>query len=104
MITTTQQIKISDVQIDTLKRSIQHSKLVDQEISSLPPSTRMYEGVGRMFILQPSDTIKKTLDMKMKAADEKIKTLEGNKVYLERSIKESEDNLREMVMSRQQSR
>lgn len=28
------------------------------------------------FILQPSDTIKKTLDMKMKAADEKIKTLE----------------------------
>ena len=48
MITTTQQIKVSDAQVDTLKRTIQHSKLVDQEIASLPVSTRTYEGVGRM--------------------------------------------------------
>lgn len=33
-------------------------------------------------------------------ADEKIKTLENSKVYLERSLKDSENNLREMIQQR----
>lgn len=48
MIATTQQMKISDAQIDTLKRSIQHSALVEKELGRLPENTRVYEGVGRM--------------------------------------------------------
>jgi prefoldin subunit 1 len=48
MITTTQQIKVSDAQIEQLKRSIKHSELVEHEIVALPDSTRLYEGVGRM--------------------------------------------------------
>ena len=48
MITTTQQLKVSDAQIETLKRSIQHSTLVEKELSRLPENTRVYEGVGRM--------------------------------------------------------
>lgn len=48
MITTTQQIKVSDAQIEQLKRSIKHSELVEHEIVALPESTRLYEGVGRM--------------------------------------------------------
>lgn len=61
MVTSTQQIKVSDAQIDQLKRSIKHSELVEHEIGALPDSTRLYEGVGRMFILQPHDSIKKNL-------------------------------------------
>ncbi|KAL5018911.1 hypothetical protein ScPMuIL_004633 [Solemya velum] len=104
MINTTQQLKISDAQIESLKRTIQHSKLVDHEISTLPEDTRVYEGAGRMFILQPLNDVKKCLTEKVTAAGEKIKTIEGSKAYLERSIKESEENLREMVLSRQQHR
>ena len=104
MITSKNQIKISDAQIEALKRTIQHSKLVYHEISSLPEQTRLYEGVGRMFILQPPTEIKKQLDNKMKASEEKIESLQGTKSYLEKSIKESEDNLREMVTSRQQAK
>lgn len=57
-----------------------------------------------MFILQPHDSIKKNLANKKKGAEEKIKNLETSKSYLEKSIKESEDNLRELVMSKQQNR
>lgn len=104
MVTSTQQIKVSDAQIEQLKRSIKHSELVEHEIGALPDSTRLYEGVGRMFILQPHDSIKKNLANKKKVAEDKIKNLETSKSYLEKSIKESEDNLRELVMSKQQNR
>ena len=48
MISTTQQLKVSDMQVEQLKRQIAHSKLVEKEIAALPPDTRTYEGVGRM--------------------------------------------------------
>ncbi|CAH1795573.1 unnamed protein product [Owenia fusiformis] len=100
MIQSTQQIKVSDMQIETLKRGITHSKLVLQELTVLPNTTRIYEGVGRMFILQPADEVRKHLEDKISTHDEKIKTVQTNKTYLEKNIKESEDNLRELVLSK----
>ncbi|XP_074650779.1 prefoldin subunit 1-like [Tubulanus polymorphus] len=104
MITTTQQLKVSDMQIETLKRQITHKALVEQELSKLSDDTKTYEGVGRMFILQPMPVVKSHLEKKVKVSEEKIKTIESQKVYLERNMKESEDNLRELVMAKQQAR
>ncbi|XP_077864366.1 prefoldin subunit 1-like [Saccoglossus kowalevskii] len=59
--------------------------------------------IGR-FLLQSKSDILSTLDEKVSKADEKIKVLEGNKSYLERSVKESEDNIREMLTQRQASK
>jgi len=50
MVSTTQQLKIADFQIEQLKRQIVHSKLVEKEIGSLPKDVRTYEGVGRMQV------------------------------------------------------
>jgi len=50
MVSTTQQLKIADFQIEQLKRQIIHAKLVEKEIDSLPTDVRTYEGVGRMFV------------------------------------------------------
>ncbi|KAL4239550.1 Prefoldin subunit 1 [Mactra antiquata] len=101
LIATTQQLKLSDAQIETLKRTKQHSLLVEKELDRLPENTRVYEGVGRMFMLAGIPEVKKTLEMKMKAADSKIKTIEGSKAYLERNMKESEDSLRELILTKQ---
>ncbi len=38
-------------QIETLKRTITHSGLTCQEIEALPEETRVYESVGRMFMI-----------------------------------------------------
>ena len=50
MITTQQQLKVSDMQIDSLVRQKTHANLVEKEISVLPEGTRTYEGVGRMQV------------------------------------------------------
>ncbi|XP_072562424.1 prefoldin subunit 1 [Paramormyrops kingsleyae] len=100
MIDTQQKVKLADLQIEQLSRVKKHASLTHAEISALPDSTRMYEGVGRMFILQSKGDINGQLMEKQKTADEKIKELEQKKTYLERSVKEAEDNIREMLMSR----
>ncbi|XP_016134115.1 prefoldin subunit 1-like [Sinocyclocheilus anshuiensis] len=100
MIDTQQKVKLADLQIEQLSRMKKHANLTQAEITSLPNTTRMYEGAGRMFILQSKDEIANQLLEKQKTADEKIKELEQKKTYLERSVKDAEDNIREMLMSR----
>jgi len=91
---------LADIQIDGLKRSITHAQLTEKEISILPPETKTYESLGRMFVLQESTNVQKNLENKIKNCEEKIKALEANKTYLERSLKESENNIREMIQHR----
>lgn len=100
MIDTQQKAKLADLQIEQLNRLKKHANLTHTEIASLPENTRMYEGVGRMFILQSKEEVNNQLIDKQKTAEEKIKELEQKKTYLERSVKEAEDNIREMLMSR----
>ncbi|XP_014786477.1 prefoldin subunit 1 isoform X2 [Octopus bimaculoides] len=104
MIATRQQLKMSDAQIETLKRQKTHAKVLDQEISTLPSDTRTYEGVGRMFILQEIPQVRENLMKKIETSEEKIKTLTNKQVILEKSLKDSEDNLREMIMSKQSTK
>ncbi|KAM6907429.1 prefoldin subunit 1 [Xenentodon cancila] len=100
MIDTQQKVKLADLQIDQLTRVQKRAKLTHAEIGTLPDNTRLYEGVGRMFILQSKEEINNLLTDKQKTLEEKIKELEQRKVYLERSVKEAEDNIREMLLSR----
>ncbi|KAG7207908.1 hypothetical protein KM043_009499 [Ampulex compressa] len=101
MVDTTQKLKLADVQIEKLRRTKQRAELTVKEISSLSENTRTYESVGRMFLLDDINNIKVGLEKRMKTADEKVKTLENNKVYLQQSLKESENNIREMIQQRQ---
>ncbi|EDO46608.1 predicted protein, partial [Nematostella vectensis] len=100
VIDTTQRVKVAEAQIEQLKRTNQHAKLTDQELSTLPLDTNTYEAVGRMFVLQPVTDVRSTIAEKVKANEEKIKTIEGTKDYLQKSVKEQENNIREMLMHR----
>ncbi len=50
MIDTQQKVKLADLQIEQLSRMKKHSNLTHAEIKSLPNSTRMFEGAGRMYV------------------------------------------------------
>uniref|UniRef100_A0A673TE24 Prefoldin subunit 1 n=1 Tax=Suricata suricatta TaxID=37032 RepID=A0A673TE24_SURSU len=104
VIDTQQKVKLADIQIEQLNRTKKHAHLTDTEIMTLIDETNMYEGVGRMFILQSKEVIHNQLLEKQKIAEEKIKELEQKKSYLERSVKEAEDNIREMLMARRAQR
>ena len=100
MLDSKQKMKMADMQIENLKRSITHTELTSSELKSLPQNTRLYESVGRMFILSSGPEVTNTLDTKKENSKEKIKNLEANKTYLERSLKDSENSLREIVAQR----
>ena len=70
----------------------------------MPAETKAYESVGRMFVKQDMTVIQKNLDSQVDELKDKIKKLETNKEYLSRNLKESEDNLRELVAQKQKAR
>lgn len=98
MVESKQKIKLNELQVESLKRQVAHSMLTDTEIGSLPEGTKVYESAGRMFMLSDINSVRSGLDKKQTVCKEKIKTLENSKEYLEKSIKESENNLRELIM------
>ncbi|XP_063580026.1 prefoldin subunit 1 isoform X1 [Pongo abelii] len=77
VIDTQQKVKLADIQIEQLNRTKKHAHLTDTEIMTLVDETNMYEGVGRMFILQSKEAIHNQLLEKQKIAEEKIKELEN---------------------------
>uniref|UniRef100_G1NZD7 Prefoldin subunit 1 n=1 Tax=Myotis lucifugus TaxID=59463 RepID=G1NZD7_MYOLU len=83
VIDTQQKVKLADIQIEQLNRTKKHAHLTDTEIMTLVDETNMYEGVGRMFILQSKEVIHNQLLEKQKIAEEKIKELEFRKMYCE---------------------
>eukprot|EP00088_Acartia_fossae_P018657 TRINITY_DN2077_c0_g1_i1.p1 TRINITY_DN2077_c0_g1~~TRINITY_DN2077_c0_g1_i1.p1 ORF type:complete len:124 (-),score=27.29 TRINITY_DN2077_c0_g1_i1:187-558(-) len=97
MVETKQKIKLTDMQADSFKRQIAHAMLTDQEIGALPEGTKVYESVGRMFLLSDIKSVREGLDTKQSLCKDKIKNLESNKAYLETNIKESENNLRDLI-------
>ncbi|XP_046980920.1 prefoldin subunit 1 [Schistocerca americana] len=103
MLETTQQLKVADARIEVLKQGMRHTQLTGKELSSMPPDTKMYQGVGRMFVLTDVNEIKTSLDKKHESYSQKIKQLENNKMYLERNLKDSENNLREMIQQRKEA-
>ncbi|KAB0342271.1 hypothetical protein FD754_019197 [Muntiacus muntjak] len=99
VIDTQQKVKLADIQVERLNRMKKHAYLRDTEIMTLVDETNMYEGVGRMFILQSKEAIHNQLLEKQKLAEEKIKELEQKKSYLDRSVKEAESNIWETLMA-----
>merc|ERR1719495_1620713 len=57
-----------------------------------------------MFLLKPQADITTDLKNKKETYTAKIKTLESSKEYLQRNVEECKNNVRELVMSKQNSR
>ncbi|CAB0030603.1 unnamed protein product [Trichogramma brassicae] len=101
VVSTRQLLKVADMQIENINRHNLRVSLTRSELKQLPENTKTYESVGRMFLLQDMNTIMEDLDKRTKLADGKIKALNNQKTYLQKDLKESEDNIREMVQKRQ---
>uniref|UniRef100_A0A8C9EY05 Prefoldin subunit 1 n=1 Tax=Pavo cristatus TaxID=9049 RepID=A0A8C9EY05_PAVCR len=98
VIDTQQKVKLADIQIEQLSKTKKHAHLTDTEIMTLVDETRMYEGVGRIL---PSSILASALLEKNYVVSALSPEPESQKKsYLERSVKEAEDNIREMLMAR----
>ncbi|XP_045761490.1 prefoldin subunit 1 [Maniola jurtina] len=102
MVETSKKIQVIDSQIGVLKRVLQHADITQREISTLPPDTKTYESVGRMFLLTDLAEIKSNLKNRTALLTQRTTELENNKQYLEKNLKESENNIREMVQQKKE--
>lgn len=95
-------ILIIDSQIGMLKKVLQRVDATHREIGSLPPKTKTYEAVARMFLSTDLEDVKTNLKKRETELIARTSELEENKKHLEKNLKESEDNIREMVQQRKE--
>lgn len=95
-------MKQIDVQMDQQKKQITHSTITKSEIAGLPEDVRTFESLGRMFVLRRKSEIEEMLHGRITSGNERIQSLESNKKYLETSLKERENSLRELVSQKLQ--
>ncbi|EDV22499.1 Prefoldin subunit 1 [Trichoplax sp. H2] len=78
VIDTTQQVKVTEAKIDQLKRGITRARLTDQELSNIPKGIKTYENLGRIFVSQSIEDIRKSLAERINAANDKIEKLNAS--------------------------
>ncbi|OXA58997.1 prefoldin subunit 1 [Folsomia candida] len=98
LIDTNQTIKFTDIQIESLKRSMLHKEITNREMGNLPVTTPVYEAVGRAFFASNIPKVKETLGKSVKEFAEKIRGFENGKDILEKDYKSTENAVRELVL------
>lgn len=90
-------IRQIEAQLDFINKESLRNKLVRDEISGLDEDTRLYRSWGRMFYLQSKQQVLESIESKQKEREETTKELIDNKAYLEKGVKDKENNLREFI-------
>uniref|UniRef100_A0A914WSY7 Prefoldin subunit 1 n=1 Tax=Plectus sambesii TaxID=2011161 RepID=A0A914WSY7_9BILA len=101
MIETKQRLRQGELISDAQKSQIRVAEITKQELLSLPETTPTYQAVGRMFVRRSVTESVSAQDKRMSVAQEKIASIQKHREYLEKSMKDAEGNLRDMVQSRQ---
>ncbi|KAF3035739.1 hypothetical protein E8E11_005146 [Didymella keratinophila] len=72
-------------------------ELTSAEVSSLPSETKVYEGVGKMFVCTPIPDVQKRLEEEEKARKAEMTNLAKKEDYLEMTYKNSSNAIEEAL-------
>ncbi|EDX03911.1 prefoldin subunit 1 [Drosophila simulans] len=100
---TTKKIHMIDMKCDMVKTGKHKYQLTEKGTSSLADDTRVYQSVGRMFLLTDVQNMREDLKAKQDKCDKAIELLEKKKEFLQKSLKSQEDGLRELVQQRKEA-
>ncbi|KAJ9668704.1 hypothetical protein H2201_001347 [Coniosporium apollinis] len=95
-----QQIGIVKAQMAAKTRESRMLQLTSSEVSSLPKDTHVYEGVGKMFVLTPTEDVKQRLSKESEDLKSKMANLDKKLHYLETTYKNSRANMEQLFQSR----
>jgi len=90
-------LKKVETQAKTAEQDKRRAELTLQEIGAMPEDVNTYRTIGRAFILVPKDDMQKELENAIAKNENVVKESKGSKVYLEKAVKETEDNIRELL-------
>ncbi|KAF1911912.1 Prefoldin [Ampelomyces quisqualis] len=72
-------------------------QLTSSEVSSLPPDTKVYEGVGKMFVCTPILDVQKRLQAESEALTKEMSNLDKKEDYLEKTYTNSKNSLEQVL-------
>lgn len=102
-IETTKKINMLDMKHDMVKTGKHKCILTEKGTSDLPDDARVYLSVGRMFVLTNVENMRADLKSKQEKCENTLDLLRKKKEFLVKSLKDQEDNLRELVQQKKES-
>jgi chaperonin cofactor prefoldin len=89
----------TQAEANKLQREIKVSELTRSELESLPESSdaKMYQGIGKMFLLSSREAVFDSLDKTIKDSQSKEADCSKKISYLENRLKSQEQNIRELL-------
>ena len=94
---TTQKAKHLTQTIMQREQDIRRSALTGTEMSGLPDDVGCYKGLGRSFVKEPKGDIMTTLENTVKAATAEIGSCKQQREYLQKTLAETEANIKELL-------
>lgn len=94
---TTQKAKHLTQTIMQREQDIRRSALTGTEMSGLPDDVGCYKGLGRSFVKEPKGDIMTTLENTVKAATTEIESCKQQREYLQKTLVETEANIKELL-------
>uniref|UniRef100_A0A915A042 Prefoldin subunit 1 n=1 Tax=Parascaris univalens TaxID=6257 RepID=A0A915A042_PARUN len=100
MVETKQRIDRGEVIKRIQKQREKVASLTKEQLEALEADRAVYQSLGRMFLKSSVESEIERQSDEMRKAQEKMAAIDRQKEYLEKSLRESEKNLREMIQSR----
>ncbi|KAF2833059.1 Prefoldin [Ophiobolus disseminans] len=72
-------------------------QLTSSEVSSLPKDTKVYEGVGKMFVCTAIPDVQKRLQVEGEALTKEMSNLDKKEDYLEKTYTNSKNSLEQVL-------
>ncbi|KAG9248728.1 Prefoldin [Calycina marina] len=94
-----QQINVVRSQISSKQRDMRMLQLTSEEISTLPNDTKIYEGVGKMFVFSPMIDVSKRLKTETSDLTKDVDNLGKRLLYLETTHKNSREHIDQIFQS-----
>lgn len=97
LVETSTKLKQVQMQIRMKESEKKRACLTLEELAVLPPDTRTYLSVGKMFVLDDISELMKQQELKYQECDSTLASLLSSKEYLEKQMREVESNFKELM-------
>ncbi|KAF2471994.1 Prefoldin [Lindgomyces ingoldianus] len=92
-----QQLAIVRQQMAVKNRENRMLQLTASEVGSLPEDTKVYEGVGKMFVCTPIPEVQKRISFESDELKSDMSNLEKKQDYLEKTYQNSKQSLEQVL-------
>ncbi|CAF9909999.1 hypothetical protein IMSHALPRED_008526 [Imshaugia aleurites] len=93
------EINIVKTAIAAKQRDIRMLELTSTEVKQLSKDTKVYQGVGKMFVFSPTSDIEKRLSSETAELKSDISNLNKKLHYLETTHKNSREHIEKIILS-----